>query len=334
MKTNSSRFPWQEKQWNLLWEAKTKDRLPHALLFGGALGVGKMQFAEKFGAALLCDQPIMQDTACGACHACKLISAKSHPDFILVMPEQPGQAIKIDQIRSVVNLSQETTLQGGHRVIIIYPAHAMNQYAANALLKTLEEATPKTLFILISEQNLFLPLTIQSRCQKIIFQKPDHSLALDWLKKQAIESEIDWNLALAVAEGAPLRAISLVTQGVMPIRQAIYNGLSELSQGKVDPLQLAVRWQEYDIVIFFHFLLNGLRDLLRLQLTQQQAKLVNDDYRAIFTRLIQGISLQNILSYVKIVEERYAQILNLQNLNRQLLLEELLIDWTKYYVPC
>ncbi len=329
---NKTIFPWQRKQWDLLWKAKKNNCLPHALLFVGASGLGKMQFAEAFCAAVLCEQPVEQGEACGTCHPCRLVCAKSHPDLIFVVPEQTRQMIKIDQIRSVISASNETAMQGGYKVIIIDPAHAMNQYAGNALLKTLEEATPKTLFILISEQNLRLPLTIKSRCQKIIFQKPERQAALHWLQSQLINSDMDLELALNVAEGAPLQALSLIEKGVMTLRQTIYRGLSDLSKNKADPLQLAAQWQEYDMMTICHLLLSWLRDLLRLQLTHQQTALVNTDYRAAFSSIIQMLSQKNILHYMELVQERYANMLNLQNLNQQLLLEELLIHWTKYYV--
>lgn len=327
---NTDIYPWQNKQWDLLCQAKKNNRLPHALLFAGTVGLGKMQFAEAFSAALLCDRFALENKACGVCHHCGLVRAKSHPDLIRVIPEHAGQMIKIDQIRSVVSTANETAMQGGYKIIIINPAQAMNLYAANALLKTLEEATPNTLFILISEQNLRLPLTIKSRCQKMIFQKPERQIALNWLK--ALGQDADWELILNMADGAPLQALALANNGAMALREAIYSGLSDLSQSKADPLQLAAQWQEHDIVMVFNLILYWLRDLLRLQLTHQQIELVNHDYRAVFLNLMQKISQQNVVQIVEFVEVRYKQLLNLQNLNRQLVLEELLIHWTSYYV--
>ncbi len=323
---------WHIKQWDILWEAKKNNRLPHALLLAGAQGLGKTRFAEELSAAILCEHPDEKGNACGTCHACKLMRARSHPDFVWIEPEQAGQVIKIDQVRNVVNMSNETAMQGGYRVIVFHPAHAMNQYAANALLKTLEEATSNTLFILISEQNLRLPLTIQSRCQKIIFQKPARDIAINWLKSQITDiGEIDLELVLSLAEGAPLQALTLMAKGVLSLRQDIYRGFFELSQGKADPLQLAAQWQEYDIVILFQLLFNMLRDLLRLQLTQQ-ASLINTDFHSKFVNLLQKLSPKNIVQYLDVVQERYANVVNLQNINRQLLLEELLIMWTECYV--
>lgn len=328
--TMNSIFPWQQQQWHLLGEARKNNRLPHALLFTGALGLGQMQFAEAFAASLLCSRVTSENTACGVCHHCELVKAKSHPDLFRVMPDQGGQTIKIDQIRSMVNTANETALQGGYKIIIINPATAMNQSAANALLKTLEEATPHTLFILISEQNLRLPQTIKSRCQKIIFQKPEHSVALHWL--QALKPDVEWELLLSMAEGAPLQACALLDNGAMILREALYSGLTDLSHGKAHPLQLAAAWQEHDVMMVLTLLLYWLRDMLRLQLTHQDIGLVNHDYRSVFLTLIQKISQQKLLKMVEVAEQRYQQLLNLQNLNRQLLLEELLIHWTSSYV--
>src|SRR5690348_7730311 len=93
-------FPWQTQQWNKLWHAKESNRLPHALLFVGIPGTGKMQFADNFARALLCQESITEG-ACYRCHACRLITGKSHPNVLWVEPEKDGHAIKVDQIRAV-----------------------------------------------------------------------------------------------------------------------------------------------------------------------------------------------------------------------------------------
>ncbi len=328
---NNTIFSWQKAQWNLLQHVRKIQRLPHALLFIGALGVGKKQFTELFSASLLCEQPAARGYACGTCHACALVRAKSHPDLLWVVPEQPGQMIKIDQIRDIVNVSNETAMQGNCKVIIIDPADAMNAYATNALLKTLEEATPNTFFILISEEILRLPSTVTSRCQRLTFQKPERQEALDWLRSQTSNQDTDWELALTVAEGSPLQARMLVEQGVMTWRKTIYSGLLDLSYGAADPLKIAAQWHEHDIQMVFYLLLQGLRDLLRFQLTSSQIVMVNQDHRNILLNFAQRISQQNLLNYIELVQERHQQVLNLQNLNRQLLLEELLIRWKKFY---
>lgn len=332
-------FPWQTRIWQLLWEAKQKNRLPHALLFVGACDLEKKQFAEVLGAAMLCEQASVHGKTCGRCHGCHLVRAKSHSDLMVVEPAEPGQMIKIDQIRGVISFVNATAMQGGFRVIIVSPAHAMNLAATNALLKTLEEPTPNTLLILISNQSLRLAATMTSRCQKIFFQKPARDVALTWLQTQLSHShqpfflkdeQGEFELLLNLAEGAPLKAMELVTEGVAVLRQEMYQGLTTLSQGQADPLHLALQWQEHDVLIIFKLILNWLRDILRFKLTHGQVELINSDYQVIFKDIVQKISTENLLLYLDLVSQGYKKMVNMQNLNKQLLLEEILIRWVNY----
>lgn len=320
-------LPWQSELVALLQASRERNALPHALVLTGACDLEKKQFAEAFSAILLCHSP-KKDQACGVCHGCRLMLAKSHPDFLLIEPEQ--SIIKVDQIREMVSQSQETAMQGGMKVIVIYPAHAMNMSAANALLKTLEEPAPNTILILISNQSARMPATIMSRCQKIIFKVPPHAVAVTWLRESLSEgAPID--LLLKLADGAPMKAVSLVEQ--LPIRQTIYDGLVALGQGEADPLEMASQWQEYDMLIAMRFILSWLRDFLCCQLVEGESQLINHDYHDAFLKF-KKVSNDKILAYYDLVKQKYTSMLHLQNLNKQLLLEELLIQWTKLYVPC
>lgn len=310
-------------------QAKQNKRVPHALLFTGTCDLEKKLFADVLAKAMLCQQPSAQGEACGTCHACHLFNAKSHPDFMLIEPEQAGQMIKIDQIRGVVHFVNETAMQGGFRVIIIQPAHAMNISAANALLKTLEEPTPNTLLILISDQSMRLSATITSRCQKLVFAKPPRDQAFAWLHSQGIAENMR-ELLLNLAEGAPLKAAALAAESAMTLRQTIYQGLHALSRGQADPLQLAAQWHEQDVLAILKLMLSWLRDMLRLTLTQGQVELLNSDYRDVFTDIIKKITRDSLLLYLEKVQHSYLKLAGLPNLNKQLLLEELLIGWVNY----
>ena len=318
MRNSVAILPWHTAQWHSLWEAKQQNRFPSVVLLVGAAGLGKMQFAQLLSEIVLCEKFSTQTIACGECHSCYLIRAKSHPDLIVVEPDESGHMIKIDQIRPVVHASHETSQQGRYRVIIINPAAAMNLYAANALLKTLEEASSRTLFILISDQSVRLPATITSRCQKIIFQKPARSMARAWLEEKSIPTS---EVLLNLSDGAPLLVPILLEKDILSMRKTVYQGLIELSQGQADPLLLAVQWQEYDIVWVFNLLFFWLRDLLRLQMTQQSSV------------GLMNISSQNLVNYLDYIQYLYGKLLTMQNLNKPLLLEDLLIRWANYYVP-
>lgn len=323
-------YPWQACAWERLWDIKKSERLSHALLFVGIDGIGKLQFAKTFANAILCASPTATGVPCEQCHACHMVKAGSHPDLMLVAPEEIGKNIGVDKIREVIHAAVETTLKGGYRVIIIHPATAMNINAANALLKTLEEPTPNTLIILVSNQNMRLPATVISRCHKIIFSKPETAEAVAWLHERLADDKIEPHLLLKLADGAPLKALSWIENDLISLRDDMFQGLHSLSEGKADPLQLAAKWQEADQMCVIDLLLSWLTDLLRYKMTQDPARLVNSDYRSEIIKVSVTLLHASLLGYIDQIQQTRADLLSSLNLNKQLLLEDLLIRWTHY----
>src|SRR5437867_10551148 len=129
-------YPWHTNQWQQLWRSKNENRLPHALLLSGVVGIGKAKFADDFARALLCRAS--PDFYCKQCHSCRLMQDRVHPNVVLVEPDGEGHAIKVDQIRGIIDFMNQSSLHGDYRIAIISPAISMNANAANALLKTLE----------------------------------------------------------------------------------------------------------------------------------------------------------------------------------------------------
>jgi len=143
-------------------------RFPHGLLFGGPAGVGKHTCALMLAKALNCSESAPGDF-CDSCTQCRKINAGVHADVILVQPEEDGAAIRISQIREILETLALRPLEGTHKVYIIDPADAMNDAAANALLKALEEPPEDCSFILISANPQALLVTVRSRCQTYSF---------------------------------------------------------------------------------------------------------------------------------------------------------------------
>ena len=214
-------------------------RAHHALLVHGPAGVGQLDFALELARAWLCERHVARPglPACGQCRSCRLVEERSHPDLRLIVPEaqrgeaglpedgaatdeagagskktrKPSRAILIDQIRAALDFSVLTAARGAHKVVIVYPAEALNPIAANALLKTLEEPPGAMRFVLVSGDAQALLPTIRSRCQSVALAAPARGEALDWLRTQGVaepESLLD------ACGGQPLRALELHRVGL------------------------------------------------------------------------------------------------------------------------
>lgn len=149
----------------LLDTAMQRDKLAQSYLFYGPEGVGKRLTALLLASALQCEEG--QGIGCGRCPACQKVLRGSHPDWHLIEPD--GNNIRIDQIRELQNIMSRRPHEGRRRIAVLDPAERMNDPAANALLKLLEEPPADSLIVLISAQTQKLLPTIRSRCQPIRF---------------------------------------------------------------------------------------------------------------------------------------------------------------------
>ena len=209
-------FEWQGSAWSA-W-INLRERLPHAILIQSGEGWGELEFGQTVGQSLLCEKPGAGRRACGACQACTWFALGNHPDFRLLLPEslapesdegaeqgkKRSDQIRIDQVRELADFLAVGTHRAGLRVILIYPAEAMNANTQNALLKSLEEPPPATVFLLVTTQPDRLLPTVRSRCLRFALPLPDPDEVVPWLKEQGIERP---ERALAAVGGAPIAAL-------------------------------------------------------------------------------------------------------------------------------
>jgi DNA polymerase-3 subunit delta' len=234
---------WNRPLWDNVLERRRRGAMPHALLLGGPAGLGKRAFAAGLAALLLCEKPA--DTACGTCRSCLLVAAGSHPDRVEINLElrddgkTPRSEIVVDQIRVLSQRLSMTAQFGGHQVALIDPADLMNNAAANALLKTLEEPGAGTVMLLISDQSTRLPATIRSRCQRVDFVLPNAAEAIGWLKRQGVDGAAQ---ALEAAAGNPGLALELARGGGLALRTEVASDLANLWTRKAAPAEVANRW--------------------------------------------------------------------------------------------
>ncbi len=191
--------PWLLTYWQQLHQRHEEGRLPHAILFAGVDGIGKVPFTRFVADALLCRQSSASLGACGSCESCAQRLAGAHPDFRAVDPEGAAMNIKVDTVRDLVNWLQLSAPPERYRVAIIDQADAMNHAAANSLLKTLEEPGERCVLLLAATRPGSLPATIRSRCQQIVLNVDDKPAAAKWLNEQGVEHAQDAVMRARVA---------------------------------------------------------------------------------------------------------------------------------------
>ena len=321
-------LPWQDAQWRRVMGMQAEGRLPHALLLRGPEGVGKYQFACRLLAAVLCETRAGEHQPCGECRSCRLIAAGTHPDFYALLPPEGKQQIGIEQVRSLIQRVGLTPQYGGYKAVAVAPAERMTRPAANTLLKTLEEPPGDALFVLVAHRAGALPATIRSRCQMVDFPVPDALAARNWLATD-LDSEELADTALRLAHGAPLGARRLVADGRLTACHGILENLERLIQGDSDPIGVAESWRNTGLLDALYWLLSLVCDLIRLKNGRSAHSLTHLDQGAALQRVARGLDLLGLFRLFDLLVEARRAALGQLNLNEQLILESIAIEWQR-----
>lgn len=212
-------------------------RQAHALLIHGPGGVGQFELALALAKGWLCeaaDRPLV-DRPCGRCASCKLQAARSHPDLLVLVPEalreslgwdlgggegddageggkrKPSKEIRVEAVRAAIAFATTTSARGLGKVVVVHPAERMNEIAASAFLKTLEEPAGDARFLLCSAAPGGLLPTIRSRCQEVVLPVPPARDAEAWLTRQGVSQP---GVLLAASGGQPQEALELAERGI------------------------------------------------------------------------------------------------------------------------
>jgi DNA polymerase III subunit delta' len=250
--------PWLTEHMAALSSSRAANRVPHALLIHESPGAGGEWLAFWVARLLLCTA---DDKPCGLCTSCKNVSEGRHADLMVVQPTEDSKQIRIEQVRDVCAELALTSHQGGYKIGIVSPADTMNRFAANALLKTLEEPTPNTMLILVASQPSRLPATIMSRCQRINIRPPDRAQSIEWLKKA--KGAGDWGAVLDVIGDAPLAAMDLDPAEVAKLNAEVRQTLVDAMNGRVDPVAVAERWSRSEVALRLMCIENWLTERMR-----------------------------------------------------------------------
>jgi DNA polymerase-3 subunit delta' len=311
--------PWLAPQIERLRHARRAGRFPSALLIHDPRGVGGEWLTAYAAQMLLCRAAT---APCGECRDCRLFLAGQHPDYHALTPIEDSKLIRVDQVRELAAELALTAHAGGATVATIAPADAMNQSAANALLKTLEEPRPGASLILLAAVPSRLPATVLSRCQRLALKAPARAEAIRWLEQQ--RGAGPWGVVLDVLGDAPFEALKLDASEVARLAAEVREALEALRAGRLDVPATAERWARGEL---YELRLACIENWLTGRIDGAAGARRESPEMRSGTHLPESSSDMNIARLLRVLDGVYElRRLRLTSINRALALEQLL--WT------
>ncbi len=313
----------QQRPLGFLKNALRAGQLPHALLFLGPRGVGKTMAALSLAQTLNCATPLPEIDACGICPSCRRFAGGNHPDLLVISPQGEGlhPQIKIDQIRALRRQLDFRPHVGPWRVILIQSADSLNEAAANALLKTLEEPPEGNVLVLTAVGEGDLLPTIVSRCRRLTFSFLPLPVLREILGPQARQPAAAALLA-ALSFGSPGRALSLNAEEMVARRDEVLADLETLAApGPAHVLDWAAAGGKKAAELEDFILLARLwyRDLLAVACKIPDHALINQDRLDELHRHARTLSIPVLLSRLDLLAALDRQLR--ANLNVELALD-------------
>jgi len=218
-------------------------RLAHGILIHEDPGSGGLELARWIAQRVNCRDA--SRAPCGECQSCKWIAADQHPDVTKLAPEGDSRQIVIGAVRDLAAELSLTAHGNGYKVAIVSPADAMNPFAANALLKTLEEPPAKTLVLLVTGAPSRLLPTLRSRCSKLRLKAPSTGEAVQFL--ETVRGEGPWADALAATGAGPFALLAADPAALAELRGETISALEDIGRGRLQPPAVAERWAKGDL---------------------------------------------------------------------------------------
>ena len=324
--------------WNLLgheWAVDmlkqhiTREAVRHAYLLSGPPGLGRRTLALRFAQALNCTQPPAPGQPCGVCRDCRQIEAMQHPDLSVVQAEAEGGTLKVDQVREVRRALALKPYQAKYRVALFLRFQEASEGAANALLKTLEEAPEYVVLILTADSPEVLLPTITSRCEILRLRPLPIGAIESYLQQHGAENE-QAHLIAHVSSGRPGYALQLLKdESALEFRAECLTDLEQLlSSTRVQKFDYAEKLAKDKEAMRQTLLiwLSYWRDVL-LQASGARASIANIDQSETITTLVKRLDLGRtrlVVSELELALKRLDR-----NVNPRLLAEVLLLDLPK-----
>jgi len=298
-------------------------RLAHAYLFSGMEAIGKRTTALAFAQLINCEHPEDLD-ACGACSSCRKIDGGLHPDISVIAAQ--GAFIRIGDIRQMQERMSFRPLEGRKRVLILDDADRMNDVAANALLKTLEEPPPFNILILVTTAPHRLPVTVVSRCRTLRFRPLSPEAVAAFLRDSAGMEATMASFLASVSGGSIGRALRMDGDAFLESRRFVLEEVLAETRGRllrIFGLVGTFGGTNEEIGLKIDILRTFWRDVLVFKETGEEKRLVFRDQIDRIRTFAGALPGERILEGIRAAEDATAALE--RNANKQLTLETMLI---------
>ena len=314
---------------DMLHQQVVRGEIRHAYLFCGPPGLGRRTLALRLAQAFNCPTPIAAGVPCRECRECKQIEAMRYADMNVIQAESEGGTLKVDQVREVQHSLSLKPFQGKYRIALFLRFQESNDNAANALLKTLEEAPSYAVLILTADNPEQLLPTIVSRCEILRL----HPLPIAAIEADLVERGVEAERARLLAHisgGRPGYARRLVEDAsLLETREERLNDLQKLLPApRVEKFSYAEKLsRDKDsmrrVILIW---LSYWRDVM-LRAARAETPLVNIDRNMEIEFLAGRLDLSTSRRVVNDLESALEKME--RNVNARLLAEVLLLDWPK-----
>jgi len=231
--------------------------------------------------------------ACGRCSACSRIPRQMHPDVLVLEPADSG-SIKVEPVREAIDFVAYRPFEGRRRVVVVDEADALVVSAQSALLKSLEEPPPASLFVLVTARPETLLPTVRSRCQRLRFGTLTPAQIAGVLMARYRKPEEQARAAAAVANGSLGRALEAVESDLGEVREAAFRALTEFDRvedprrrldkvkglARKRPAAASAGNERDDLAVHLQALGSLLRDVALLSARGQEPALANADRKS------------------------------------------------------
>jgi DNA polymerase III subunit delta' len=298
----------QDRAIRILLKTLERGKIPSSYLFAGESGTGKKLTAINLAKALNClaarndDHQTTTYDCCDACSSCKKIDSNMHPDFRLILPE--NNQIRIEEIRAIDEILSFKAFEGRYKTVIVDDAETMNQFAANAFLKTLEEPPGHSLILLISSNPERLPDTIRSRCSRVNFTPLPLNACEEVIRRgigqvskrttkksgettRLSDRDVHLETMVRLSMGRPGSALS-----EDPVEQrtrflALLKDMIDMGKDSWTSREEMEKWFEFVLIL--------LRDMAVMKITGERQQLINADLKEYVDRVSNAMDIKGII---------------------------------------